>query len=442
LTKRFKASDFAIMALVIIVSLSALSVSLLFGGHPQKANILQTGILPIEKTASTQPIGLETAIDYKQNIHLIWINDDQVLHYQKSSDKGLFWSEPVTLFNAEYEYVYDPRIYTEGDTITVFWMHNSLYLIRSTDDGRSWGKTTCIMEKYNFLKGTLDHYNVILKNGVFYAVYGDYVNESVSATCFSKSSDAGRSWSKPVQIAPYAQSSSRDPLSVDIEGNTIYVLCEVKERLPNYSITKAYLAHSDDLGESWDTSKNFVLSAPEENTDPPIPSNNYTIVNQGESLLVFFQQEHYLFFTKSLNKGDTWSEPVKLANWPILQYSLHQNPSGDISFIWIDMRHQKRDLLGYIPVVNFFIGDLEWTNNDLYYGTFGKGGLHEGERLSPPLSYIQWYTSIQLNSVACGNIGDQLLVLWAGKKKIGKYAHNSPEPYRIFYKMIGGGNEN
>jgi hypothetical protein len=401
----------------------------------------------IDNISSNKPIGFDMAVSNGQTINLVWTDDQtiigqtQSLRYQKSHDAGNSWSKPIRLITTSGDKsIVNPRIYATGDTILVFWLYNDLYLQLSTDGGITWGKTVTSISDSNILKGNIGKYSIVFNSGVLYVVYSDYVWDGKSATYFTKSSDLGKSWKKPVQIAPYIkETNSQDPISIDIVEKNIHAVVQLIERHPGLSISKVYRAYSDDLGENWYPTINLDMSEWEKETNASVPTNNFRIVSQEKGLLIFFQKEYYWFYIISTNNGDTWSNPEMLAKEPIMQYSLYKSPSGAINIVWIDRRNQNRDWWSDIPLSQILTlgADPEWDNNDLYYATFEKGGIKNIERLTPQLSFVEPYISTGVNTIACENIGNRLAIFWAGKKKIGKSSIDSPEPYKIYFRKLG-----
>jgi hypothetical protein len=437
LTKKLIILDFIIFTFLVFLS---------FFGRPHVTSPTSTNNL-----ISHKPIGFDMAISGGQYINIVWTDDQtivgqiQSLHYQNSRDAGSSWSKFITLVTTGDELIINPQIYAIGDTLLVFWQFNNLYLRRSTDGGKSWNETVASISDSNILNGNIGRYHIVLNSGVLYTVYSDYVRHGQSATYFTKSTDLGKSWKEPVPLAPYIKATeSQDPISIDVSGKNVHAVVQLIERKPGLSISKVYTAYSDDLGDNWYPTKNLDISSWEAETDASVPTNDFRIVSQEERLVLFFQKQYYWFYMISTDNGDTWSKPKMVTGGPALQYSLYKNPSGAVDIIWIDQRNQNRDWWGYIPLSGVLTlgADPYWDNNDLYHATFKKDGLKNIERLTLQSSFVEPYLSTGVNTIACGNVGNRLVVLWAGKKIIGKSSIDSPEPYKIFYKILNQKDEN
>jgi hypothetical protein len=433
--KIIKTSSFAIFLIQITLALLLLLPSFILAGQPET----------VDDAISTKTIGFDIAISNGQYINIVWTNDQtivgqvQTLHYQSSHNAGNSWSKPFTLVTTGEDLIINPKIYAIGDTLLVFWQFNNLYLRQSTDGGKSWDETVASISDSNILNGNIGRYHIFLNNGVLYVIYSDYVRHGNSATYFTKSSDLGKSWKEPVPLAPYIKATeSQDPISIDVSGKNIHAVCQMIERKPGLSISKVYSAYSDDLGDNWYPTKNLDISNWEEETDASVPTSDFRIVSQEDRLFLFFQKQYYWFYMVSTNNGDTWSKPEMVTGGPALQYSLNKSPSGAIDIIWIDQRNQNRDWWGYIPLVEVLTlgADPYWDNNDLYHAIFEKGGIKNIERLTPQSAFVEPYISTGVNSIACENFGNQLAIFWAGKKKIGKSSIASPEPYKIFKRIL------
>jgi hypothetical protein len=108
---------------------------------------------------------------------------------------------------------------------------------------------------------------------------------------------------------------------------------------------------------------------------------------------------------------------------------------GKIHLAWIDQRHRKREWWSYVPGHQMVTWDAdpEWANNDLYYTSFNSVDLwQEPRRLTPPLSYVREHQY----AVAMATGSDSILILWSGKRKVGKTVDQSNLQEEVFFTAL------
>jgi hypothetical protein len=246
-----------------------------------------------------------------------------------------------------------------------------------------------------------------------------------------------------VQLAPYVESDSQDPISIDIDGNAIHVLCHIVDDESGPRISKVLIAYSDNLGDRWFPTQSLNSSEWGKNGYDRIPTINFTILSKDSVLTIFYQQGYSLYFITSRDNGVSWQQPAPLFQEPILQYSLRKNDNGIVQFIWTDERNKIKDWKSQIPLYNIITSeDLEWNNNDLYSAIFEDEGLIDIKRLTPQGSYVEWYMSTGVNSISSGDIDGWFVIFWAGKRKMDRLGVNSPELFKIFYTIMDYKSEN
>lgn len=138
------------------------------------------------------------------------------------------------------------------------------------------------------------------KGNIYIVVTDGYEKERVY---FSFSSDLGKTWEEPANLSNNDFRNYRPKIAVD--DNIIYVLwCYAG---------KIVLVHSSDQGASW--SRESIISDDVENSFNPAidvdSSGNINIVYLN-CIIDDIYEEYNVFFKRSTDYGQTWSEPVNI----------------------------------------------------------------------------------------------------------------------------------
>jgi sialidase-1 len=202
-----------------------------------------------------------------------------------SKDNGRTWSKPVR----------DPAIYDfykgkgaispygkivqlpDGTVLMAVYFeffddrHNQSYLFRSTDGGKTWGSPVLMGEHSN------ETGIVRLRDGRLLAALRSEKGGHLSIT---ESADAGRTWSKPVQIT----ADSEHPADL-IQLRDGRVLLVYGER----NAPRGVHAMISPDGRTWDKSKRIVLADDASNGDCGYPSS--VEVSKGKVVTLYYQVE-------------------------------------------------------------------------------------------------------------------------------------------------------
>jgi len=388
----------------------------------------------IKYTQSQNRISLDAIFDPKGTIHIIWACEGKGLVYQNSSDIGQTWSRPQKLTPA-YISVYNQfKIILLGDAIYVFWIYDggNLFQRFSLDGGNSWSSEVKVLSDKN-----IGYYTMVADKQVLYLIYGGKVDNEIG-TFFQRSSDFGLDWTMPKRISPLIQyRDSESFLSVKIIENYIHIACNIPGT--NKAIEKPHIGiqyiRSTDLGESWDKVRNIDITdwvTKQRILDYPV--GNYEIEKFDNTIWIGFRNLGFNFI-RSTDNGNNWSDPITLWKFPYSRMSLYVIHENLAAIFWNDSRNAYHPWWADIPVLGIILSgddDPYWRNNDIYFAFLQGDKILKTERLTPYLSYAE----IMYNSLACGKIGDNLIVIWSGKTKIEKYAESSPYPFEIFFKVI------
>ena len=242
-------------------------------------------------------------------IHVVWDTQFQdgktLINYSKSIDNSNIWSESIILSD-NTNTAYYPVIAAYDSKVTVIWIdfrddNSEIYQTRSVDNGRTWTKSERIT--FNSTRKTCI-YDLQLKNqnNNLYLVWKDYRSGS-SEIFFKKSTDFGITWDEDKRLT-FDYTPSYFP-SFTIKDDDIFIVYEDGGTSPD-----VYFLKSTDLGESWSDKR-------------PVSSINSSVKSQKPDICISDEYiyciwhadktgEKQLYFSKSLDNGETWTEEKQL----------------------------------------------------------------------------------------------------------------------------------
>jgi len=226
-------------------------------------------------------------VDYRGYIHLTWTEFDKYgsnntedksrIKHSKSTERGVSWSEPLTISNLEGTAI-DNSSTAEGvvpaagvgSQVYAVWSRNdSLWLNKSHDGGENWpSKESFVHEHIGGWSFTLpskkrangmpillcDAGNSPFK-GMLYLNWLSY--DSISATginYFSSSTDGGRTWSAPTMIGQEVGASATLKFftwtTLDPVTGYLYTVYYDQKNNPEHTFD-AYISYSKDAGLTW-----------------------------------------------------------------------------------------------------------------------------------------------------------------------------------------------
>lgn len=154
----------------------------------------------------------------------------------RSSDNGNTFTDPQLIVNnVLYDQGSRPTIGPDG-TVYVFWLGStrlaaldSIWVVKSTNGGKSWSKPTAVSDVVNIIpvRNTVFRVNsypaaAVAPNGDVYVTWDSMMSDSTGGMCpsrtnvgchaaalYSKSTDGGASWSAPALAFPGIDASTR-----------------------------------------------------------------------------------------------------------------------------------------------------------------------------------------------------------------------------------------
>ncbi|MEW6208197.1 MAG: sialidase family protein [Acidobacteriota bacterium] len=260
---------------------------------------------------------------------------DNAIGVSRSSDGGRTWSSPVEVhrstddFNDKEAMVADtyPSSPHFGN-VYVAWDKNiregnefvaqRLFVSRSTDGGVTWGNPKKVKKKGSNI-GAIPR---VGPDGTVYVVWaGGGIEDAQLSVLFSKSTNGGKKWSRPVELAEIRTAGVQGiragaflpSFAVDSASGDLYIAWEDARWT---GTDQATLIYSRDKGETW--------SAPQRVSDGPDDAASFTISvacnSSGEVAVSFYSlrndpERRFLvdeYVTISRDRGATF-EPAERA---------------------------------------------------------------------------------------------------------------------------------
>ena len=240
----------------------------------------------------------------------------------------------------------------DGSLLMSYTENGSIIGMKSSDQGRTWGKPfTLVSAPKPPAKGYFAHPSFLrLKNG---EILLSYIYSTHPATpyyghnYYRRSADEGKTWTQQFIMTPH-------PGYVIVHNDRLFTLStgrivamgEYKAHDPSSRDHSGYVGisfFSDDLGHSWQVSKNFVDMYPVE-----VQEADAVELKDGRVMMFARTYSGYPVRAYSDDQCVTWSkgEPIKELEMPYAGLpTVRRLPkTGDLLFIWISERSiDKKD---------------------------------------------------------------------------------------------------
>jgi BNR repeat-like domain len=278
------------------------------------------------------------------NIYIVWSEDglgNADILFIKSTDGGKTFSKPVNLSNSIGTSA-APVLNLNGNNVYVAWHDDTyknfeIYFTKSTDGGKTFSKPVKLSQDFVNNRTTIDSEfpSIASSPSALYTVWQEN-STGFFDILLRKSTDGGKTFSKPVNLSNNSGSSAFPRVAV--YGNSPYVVWQ-DNVTGNFEIL---LRKSTDGGKTF--SKPVNLSNNSGNSSDPaifIYEKNVYLVWDDDS-----PGNADILFTKSTDGGKTFSKPVNLSNNirgsfdPVLAIS-----KNDIFVAWDDDSPGNADIL-------------------------------------------------------------------------------------------------
>ena len=186
---------------------------------------------------------------YGNNVYVTWLgrttNDVTNVFFTKSSDGGATFSTPIAI-TAHSGNSGVPKIYANANNVYLMWEDNSaknfdVYLSTSSDSGNTFDAPVDISNN----AGDSGAPQMIVDGNNIYATWMDFTPGNFDVM-FSKSTDGGQTFAKPVNLSVDGQDSGYPQLAA--AGNNVYVTWTNAVSDKNYDI---FFAKSADGGKTF-----------------------------------------------------------------------------------------------------------------------------------------------------------------------------------------------
>lgn len=239
----------------------------------------------------------------------------------------------------------------DGSLLMSYTQDASIIGIRSTDQGKTWGEPSVIIPKPQApAKGHYGHPSFLrLANG---EILLSYIYSTHPTTpyyghnYYRRSADECKTWTEQFVMTPYpGYSLVHNDRLFTLSSGRIVAMAEHKAHMPSTRDHSGYVGiafFSDDMGHSWQVSKNTVDMQPVE-----VQEADAVELRDGRVMMFARTYSGYPVRAYSDDGCETWSEgePIKELSMPYAGLpTVRRIPStGDLLFIWISERSVDKD---------------------------------------------------------------------------------------------------
>ncbi|HEY9760346.1 MAG TPA: sialidase family protein [Oculatellaceae cyanobacterium] len=238
---------------------------------------------------------------------------------------------------------------------------SDVFITESEDGGKTWSAPVQISEAL----GRSSHPSLFVeKSGALDVAWSS--GDGDPDVYFSRSTDGGKTWAKPVDVSNTPGSSTEPALAASSDGTLHMVWCDTSKGARNKDV---YYSYSKDLGKTW--GKDPLQPAEDISNTPGVSSEPQVVVDDEDSVHVAWTdstpgQTRPDIFYSSLSAGSNssgngkWTKPVDLSdNTRISSHpGIATGPNGKVYLVWSD---SSKEL--HLADVWCMVGD---------HGKFGK----------------------------------------------------------------------
>jgi hypothetical protein len=231
------------------------------------------------------------------------------------------------------------------------------------------------------------------------------------------------------------------------DSQRLHLLCAIQaERRGGPSVHgKLYYLRSDDAGVGWSEPVDVLAAgtgAPTHGqSDPQAIQGIEIIVDRHIGGIMVLYADAHVYVTESPD-GRRWSPPVRVSRrrrrGPGATYGSRSVGAATADsggrIVWIDTSHRRSDRSWLNPLGGFpWSDDPDWSNNDIMMLPLGAvrarvsaaRSIPTPERLTPDQSFVR---VVRVRASA-----DSWLVVWSGRRKVGRRLDTYGERPRLFF---------
>ena len=239
----------------------------------------------------------------------IWYRNsglEDIIQTASSTDGGATWSTPVDL-SPRREDAYDPQIVAApNNTLTAIWYwsngaNNIIQTRSSTDGGATW---STLRELSSSGQDAYAPQIVAAPNNTLTAIWfrSNGANNIIQT---ASSTDAGATWSTPVDLSVAGQSAN-EPQIVAAPNNTLTAIWRRSNGANNIIQT----ASSTDAGATWTAVVDLSVAGQSAGAPQIVAAPNNTLT----AIWYRYNGAHFIIQTaSSTDAGATWTAPVDLS---------------------------------------------------------------------------------------------------------------------------------
>ncbi|MDE1765212.1 MAG: PEFG-CTERM sorting domain-containing protein [Thaumarchaeota archaeon] len=244
---------------------------------------------------------------YGNNVYIAWLErttgDVTNVLFAKSSDGGATFGTPIAITSHNGTSGI-PKIYASQNRVYLMWEDNGaknfdVFLDTSSDSGNTFGTPVNISNN----AGDSGAPQMVIDGNNVYAVWMDDTSGNFDVL-FSKSTDGGQTFAKPVNVSGDTQESGYAQLA--IAGNNVYLVWTNAVTGKNYDI---FFAKSTDGGQTFSQPLN-ISNSPGASGWPQVAVDGNVYVSWVDNTPGHFD----VYIAKSTDDGTSFESPVDVNN--------------------------------------------------------------------------------------------------------------------------------
>ncbi len=287
--------------------------------------------MPIQISETSKDSAFPQVTMYDNHVYVAWLErtagDVTNVFFAKSDDGGTTFGSPLAMTSHAGNSGI-PKIYASGNHVYLIWEDNGvkdydIFLSTSSDSGSTFDAPVNISGNI----GNSGAPQMAVNGNNVYAVWMDDSSGNFDIL-FSKSTDGGQTFSKPVNVSETKQDSGYPQLAV--VGNNVYVTWTETITDKNYDI---YFAKSTDDGKTFDSPLD-ISNTPGASGWPQIAVDGNVYVSWVDNTPGNFD----VYIVKSTDNGNSFESPVDVNNGAASSWYNQMSASSNTVYLtWLGL---------------------------------------------------------------------------------------------------------